>query len=348
MMLRRTATYVFVGLLCLIISLLLLFGYVFAAGHNQDNDSIVLINGEAISPREFGLFADANRAKVYSNFKRMYGVDDGPRFWITETGGEKPADKLKELTLERLIDTKIQQQWAKEEGIIADESYRDFLDRWQADTEERTAALQKKQVVYGPQRYDEMGYYVYRFSNQVEALKRHLAMTKYKPNDIQIKQYYQEQQARFAEKATVAVQILYIPNHDGKGEALLKEAERFLSNGMSFEEVVDELAAPAGQIQLGEQRIGGKTDDPKMSAWLEEVVSGLEAGQRTGFIEYGEGWAALKCLDTREGRIKPFQEVREEIILGYSNAQYASELGERRSRVSVQLNEDAYMKLVIH
>lgn len=348
MTLRRTAAKMFWGLLCIIIIGLFAIRNIFAATHSQENAQVVVINGEGVSAEEFRLFADANRAKVYDYFKRTYGINDGINFWETEAGGEKPEDKLKELTMERLIDIKIQQQWAKQEELIADEGYSSFLDRWHAENEARSKAIEKKQVIYGPQRFDEMGYYVYCFSNMVETLKRHLAETRYKPNELQIKQYYEEQQTRFAEKTAATVQILYISNQDKKGKPLLEKAQRLLSNGTPFEEVVSGLAAPPAQVQFGEQRIGGKSDDPEMNAVLEDVISYLGTGQRSEFFEYGNGWVAVKCLDKREGHVRPLEEVRENIAFDYSNALYEAELAQRRGLASIQFNEDAYNKFIIH
>ena len=345
---RRTVVYLFFGLICIIIAIMILFRNIFAATDSQENNPIVVINGEDISAEEFRLFADANRAKVYDYFKRTYGIDDGLEFWETEVGGEKPRDKLKELTLERLIDIKIQQQWAKQEGMVANDSYRDFLDRWHAENEARSKAVQNNQIIYGPQRYDEMGYYVYEFSNMIESLKRHLAETIYKPDDRQIQQYYDEQQNKFAEKTAATVQILYISHRDQKGKPLMEEAQRLLADGMPFEEVINGLAAQPAQVQFGEQRIGGKSDDPEMNALLEEVVSYLEIGQRSDFIEYDDGWIAIKCLDKTEGRIRPLEEVREIIVFDYSSALYETELAQRRSLANIQFYEDAYSNLMIH
>jgi|GEM_PF-2165336 len=347
MALRRTTKPLFIGLPVLVVSLLAFLGYVFAATPGRDDPPIVVIAGEEVASAEFRLIADAQRAKVHDYFKQSHGVDDGPRFWQTEVGGESPVLKLKTLTMERLIDIKVQQQWAKEEGLVEDIGYRRFLELWAEDTKSREQAVRKKQTIYGPQKYDEMGYYVYVFSNMVESLKRHLADTIYKPTERQIERYYEEHLESFTEGRTATVQMLYISNRDQQGEALLEQAQRSLSNGVLLEEMVKELDAQPGQVQLGEQRIGGKSDDPEMSAWLDGVVSDLAPGQFSDFMAYGDGWVVVRCLDKQEGRVLPLEEVRGSIVYEYGNRQYEVELAQRKKKAKIEFNDNAY-KLMLN
>lgn len=346
MALKRTSKHLSIGLLVVVTSLIGVLGYVLAAPAGRDDPPIMVINGEEVASGEFRLFADAQRAKVYDYFKRRHGVDDSPQFWQTEVGGETPSLQLKLLTTERLIDVKVQQQWAKQEGIIEDNSYSFFQARWAEDTETRSQAVQRKQVIYGPRHYDEMGYYEYVFSNMVEALKRHLADTTYKPTERQIQRYYEEHLADYTENTTATLQLLYISNRDQQGEALREKAQQWLSEGKTLEDLLQRLDAQPGQVQLGEQRIGGKSDDPEMSAWLVDVVADLAPGQRSDVLAYGEGWMVVRCVDKQEGRILPLEEVHGRILYDYASMQYEAELAERKEKVKIEFNDNAYKMML--
>src|SRR4051812_43402215 len=77
---------------------------------DQENNALPIadISGESVDVREFQLLANAKRANVFAYYKQKNGIENNQGFWHTEVQGEKPIDKLKGLTLERLKAIKVQ------------------------------------------------------------------------------------------------------------------------------------------------------------------------------------------------------------------------------------------------
>jgi hypothetical protein len=314
---------------------------------DQENNSppIAVINGESVDVREFQLLASAKRANVFTYFKQKYGVVNNLEFWQKEVQGEKPSDKLKGLTLERLKAIKVQQTWAKQEGLSQDMSYSYFLEQLHTENTARKKAIQQNQVIYGPQQYDEAGYYEYLFSNLVEQLKNHLAASTYKPDVKQLQDYYDANRSKYVEKANSRVQVLYISSRDVQAKSRLETAQQLVHNRMPLEEVVHELKADPAQVQYGEYVIGDKSDETGIGERVKAIADRLSVGQTSASEEVENGWVIVTCLEHKEEQNQPLATIQAVVISDYVNALYQKEVSSRIQKVTVQFNDKIFNKL---
>ncbi|WP_438449200.1 peptidyl-prolyl cis-trans isomerase [Gorillibacterium sp. sgz5001074] len=306
---------------------------------------IAVVDGEKVDAKEVQLLANAQRAKVYTYFMQRYGLEDSLDFWQTEVGGEKPIQKLKGLTLERLKEIKVQQLWARQEGLIEDIGYESFLQRLHDENESRKKALQEHRVIYGPQQYNADTYYEYVFSNLIIQLKQRLADSAYKPDEEQIHRYYEENKTRYTEKGTAQMEVLFISNKSSQAKELMAMAQQLSQQGTSLKEVVKALTASPAEVQFGEYLLGSKMEETEVSERLKVISAGLSAGQTSGFEQVENGWFMATCLDKTEERAQPLASIRSNVIDDYVHSVYQQELAQRIRNVTVQWDEQQFDKL---
>jgi hypothetical protein len=86
---------------------------------------------------------------------------------------------------------KLQQQIAKETGLIHDISYTSFLIDFQNENIRRKMAIQNNEVLYGPVQFTEENYFDYKLSNLILKLKEKLSIEKFEVSDIKLMDFYE-------------------------------------------------------------------------------------------------------------------------------------------------------------
>ncbi|MNC02632.1 hypothetical protein D3C75_500080 [compost metagenome] len=295
---------------------------------------------------ELQLLVNANRAKVYSYFQTQYGVQDKPGFWETVTAGGRPLDYLLELTGKRLAEVKLQQVWAREEGLTEDISYGAFLNRWAEENALREQKLKRGQIIYGPKQYGAPEYYEYVLSNWVIQLKTRLAETVYKPDEQQLLAYYESHKQLYAKPEAARLGILYISRQSPGAQTLADKALELIRKGQPLDQVAAVLGAAPEEIQYGEYRTDSKGDETEISRLATEAAAEMKPGQTNSLVPAKNGWIAVTCLEQFPASVESFESVRGSIAADYANSLYQSELSRRVSQAHIDVNKQELSKLV--
>ncbi|SEU26249.1 SurA N-terminal domain-containing protein [Paenibacillus sp. NFR01] len=154
---------------------------------------VATVNGAAITLREFAARMPEQRAAALDAYVQTEGCDPGAAdFWVASCGGEAPLERLKELTLQRLVEDRVREQAAQKAGLAVPAGYEDFLAAWEQENRERADRLAAGEVIYGPREYSESAYYRYVVSNTVLGLLAWLMEQDGGPEETELKQAYQD------------------------------------------------------------------------------------------------------------------------------------------------------------
>ncbi len=190
---RKLATRVVIALVAAV-GLFMLYGKIV---HHPVTEWVVVatVNNEPIYAREFKVEMAENRAEIYAYFKRNYGADGGKTFWTDRYGEESPLDRIRKITLDELVQFKVQQILLKAYGIQADIGYKSFIAAWEETNKQRQKDLKRNKVIYGPAAYGEAEYSKYLFNNRVNQLKERLSEHEFGISDDKLRQMYNEEKS---------------------------------------------------------------------------------------------------------------------------------------------------------
>lgn len=140
-----------------------------------EKETVVTVDGAAVSYGEFTLLAENLRSEVVTYFYSTHHINEGIDFWDKETAfnGESPVEKLKELTINTATQIKVEQQLMVEYDVIekADTTYEAFKKLLDEENARRAEIIAKGGEVYGPQQYTASGYYEYLRNIRLQALR---------------------------------------------------------------------------------------------------------------------------------------------------------------------------------
>lgn len=137
----------------------------------QNSVAVAYVNGEPVTALEFSQEMAENKSKVYDYFRRKYNAQEDKNFWETAYNGEVPVQMLKKMTLDDLIEIKVEQILGKQNGLLSDTRYNVFLKVREQENKKRAKAKENGEVIYGPVEYGEREYFHYVHSNMVIQLK---------------------------------------------------------------------------------------------------------------------------------------------------------------------------------
>lgn len=177
----------------LVLLILLFKQLVFAQYSKTESQILCLVNDIPISIEEFKHFAIQERSSVIQFFRRNYKLEYCDNYWSKSCYGITPKDLLIKKTLDTLISIKIQQNLAKEYGLVDDISYSGFLINLSIENKRRIEDKNFNKPIYGPVQYSVMSYYNYRFSNMVILLKKKLNDELFKITEDKLIELYQEE-----------------------------------------------------------------------------------------------------------------------------------------------------------
>ena len=162
----------------LIITLLICCNY-FIVAQNFDNETKIIgyVNGEPVTNKEYAFFAQRNKHKVISKFRNEYKLNYHADFWQDKSRGKTPGEVLQEITIEDIVNSKVQFLLAKQYGIINDISFLSIEKHLDIENLQRRNALKNNVVIYGPEQYTLESYYEYLMTNMVIRLKDYLLKT---------------------------------------------------------------------------------------------------------------------------------------------------------------------------
>lgn len=152
--------YCFLGGVILVLVCILLF--VWACSFH------LKIGKHTISEQEFLDCMEAVMYDTKAQIQQAYGAEYTEDFWTAEYGDIHGYDVLVDHTIEELKYIHAVYDLAKENGDVADGSYKALAKRWKAENKERSEKLKKGEVVYGLKEYTFEIYLQYEMSTLKE------------------------------------------------------------------------------------------------------------------------------------------------------------------------------------
>lgn len=345
----------------LVVLLLLTAGgiYLTAPSAAETNRTVAYVNQAAIDEREFKLFMNQQMANVSDYFKQQYNADDSPAFWSTSFNGEIPEEKVKQAALKQIANIKVQQLMAKQHGLLDDLSYQVFLDKLSEENKRRAAALKTKQVIYGPQQYDEPVYYHYLFSNMVIQLKSVLSEKEWPLSEQELKNSYDKlKENRFKKADDIKLLKIVLPyvsvqgNKKAAAKAKMDEIKERLNQGESFEEISQSLLKDkAWSWDIGEHLFSGANQKEDTEGSLSVLLSEagkLSAGQVGGVFEMdGTSYGIIKIIERKDNGFAEFNEVIDNVRQLITDEKYAEKVERSIESAKVDIVDSVYRSIKI-
>lgn len=350
---------IFVGIVSIVIIAAVVISAIAFYSRTLQHEYVAKVNGESIGEKEFLRQLNLERAVTVNYFKQKYNAEVKGDFWTRDFGGEVPVQYAKERTLKECISIKVQQALAKEQGLIEDITYTAFLKKLAEENKTRKEAVKNHQVIYGPEQYDENGYFSHLFSNLVIRLKEKLLDSEFKPSDAELREYYEKvKDIHYKKEDTVEFQTISIFYGKEGGaftdaerkEAIerMKEIKARIDKGESFENIAK--SNPNG-IKVETKKVNDDSASAysKSAPQLFEAVRSISANQVSDVLDEinQRKVEIIKVVKREGGGYKAFEEFKDSLLLNYSSEKYNELLEKRIKEAAIEINEKAYRNLQI-
>ncbi|TNJ63355.1 peptidyl-prolyl cis-trans isomerase [Paenibacillus hemerocallicola] len=318
---------------------------------------VAMIDGEPVTVAEFRLIMTARRAEIYRYFQQSYNAGDSSQFWTSSYGGEVPLQKLKMAAINESATIKVQQLWAKQEGVVQEIGYPAFLRRWEEENASRAKAASRNLIVYGPTRYEKLPYYDIVFGNLAAELKKKLVPS-IAPSDRELHDYYERHKEELYKKEdAIHVQVVSVPFP--YGDAAGTENLRTAMNGLRIRWLESGAVEPPLQANgpesseisknwtVGRRTIDDSTlaNDTKYSPLVTEAARKLSGSEVSAVIEESGVFTLLGGVEkTVQGYI-PFDEAKTNMKALLLDRRYEEEVMKRVRQAQIRINEPVYNRI---
>ena len=309
---------------------------------------VAKVNGDPISVRFLTRRLAANRSAVYRHFADKTGATPGAEFWMTNYDGETPRQWLQRRALEECVRLQVELGSGKRHGLLPDTSYAGFLKALDRENVRRRTALAKGEPIYGPQQYGEDEFFTYVMNNLRLTLQQRLGEGELKPSAEALQKLYESVKPQYFDRGyrvkVWAIEIIagnragyaksYTPE---EALARITEATQRLEKGESFEQVA---AAYNENGELHEQVFDYESrSGDKARASVREEAMRLSEGQVSGVIHEMNTFSILKCLEKDPLGYRPFDEVKDQLVLLSVRQQYEALVSRLVKSATIKVNQ---------
>ncbi|MEW6615692.1 MAG: peptidylprolyl isomerase [Thermodesulfobacteriota bacterium] len=263
---------------------------------------VAIVNGEVITLTEL------NEA-VNFILKDTEGI-------INFDGAEKDPAEIKRKVLDRLIDNKLIEQEVKRVRIVVSEREVDnALENMQKEN-----SISKEELV---KKLESRGLSLEKYKEQIrQGMEKMMLVnreikSRIVVNEDELKNYYTDNMDSFRMVTEVRVQHILLPIPPNADEAKIKdvyEKARDLLVKLGNKEDFGKLAKMYSQDTSSDS--GGDMGwfkKGEVTPFLEKVVFSLKVGEVSDIITSSLGLHIVKLMDRKEGGVRPFEEVKDEI-----------------------------------
>ncbi len=297
-----------------VLALISLLASLIYAKENEDLRTVIEINNEEVTVREFMLNYDYDKEKSIDN----------------------------------LIDNKAFLNILKEYGIIESTSYKAFLSSMKNENERRLKAKENNEIIYGPVQYSEKQYYEYILSDGRAELEFIIEEEFREEINGRVQSIYEADIESYRIEDAVEGDIITINfvNEDGSVDESKKEEARKLAEeirennnkgiSMSFENVYKEKY---------EFKYENKVSDENYNAELKEKALELQVGQVSEVIEFNGAYHILKCLNRYTQGYEELEVVRDQIFVKEIDLIVDELIKEEKDSMVVKINREVLDKI---
>lgn len=294
------------------------------------NRVVAIVNNEVITLYELN-----------SKIKELTGLEPGD----LEIKDKKRYLETRRKVLDLLIEQKIANEKIRELGIKlnpqeVDGTIEKIKEQNQLTHEDLIASLKKQGISY--ESYREI---VKQDLERVQLINLEVK-SKIIIREEKVSEYYNEHKDKFTTQEKVHLAAIFLNQKNGSDQeealALRQKAQHILDRlklGEDFGQLAREFSSGPGAGERGDL---GFFRTKELDPLLLEAIKGLSRGSVSEPIITPSGIRIVKVLEKQEGRIKPFEEVKDAIY----GLLYREEVNRRYSSWIKELKEKAYTKIV--
>lgn len=341
----------------LMLLLLVLVFFSFPKNEKSDDAVVFTLNGESVTDPEFEMVMSSLRGNVFSYFAQTYEAKDSETFWTSSFGGEVPIDVLKEKTVDILKKIKVEQLLMRSNGIVDDISFKGYMEKLNAENEQRKQAVAKKQPIYGPIQYEAESYYEMLHENRREQLVKKLAKTVLIPTEAEIKSAYNAtKETKYKNADTIKYEIVSVSYGSENTSAELKSNAMLLAlrirenekKGSSLSSIVSSFQKQ-GETGLTYNLLSSNESDYKVTSRRFPVVSQsvneLNEGELSGIIEENFSFEVIKVINKKPGELYTLDHVKEQVEKEVVDEKYAELVNDLLQKADVKLDKEVYDRI---
>ncbi|MGO4290248.1 hypothetical protein [Chitinophaga sp. RAB17] len=317
---------------------------------NNGNDTVVVIGNNAIKKGEFMRRMQWERAACFNYFLETYGVNHvDSNYWHHDFGGVTPLRWLKKSVLDKLREEQAELVVMKELGVLSGFSETVFEAAFEKENKIRKEKIDRKEVIYGVQAFDEATFHAYLFSNARLEAQRQI-LKQHPPDEALLKAVYRDQKEReYKYPPTITVTACTIsPSfiHDDQYSQLIGflkqndmrqlEALRRKRQGDLIIDTADFSFSPATR----------KTDELSFGRVLREALLFSKAGQLSSlFTDENGDTIFLICRQLKQHGYYAYDAVRTIISTRFAGQYFDRMVTDHRKRMKVDVNEAVWNEL---
>jgi len=255
---------------------------------------------------------------------------------------DKQYEAQKKELLERMITERLLLQEARKQDLNIEEQLRMYIDNIKTQNNiESDEELRRQMAQQG------IDFEVWKNQQEKGLLQQAVVFNEVGRNiaidETDVINYYDQNPDRFTDPTEYRIRAIFISSEDKSEDDTRKkmaDIDKKLAAG-------ENMAALAEQYSEGPEKKTqgdlGAFKEGDLAEPLRKAVENITVGSMTSWIQMPNGWFRIKLEDRKESRLKPFEEVREEI----ENMLFNQEQQKRLREYLEELKNRSFIKILI-
>ncbi|WP_099518387.1 peptidylprolyl isomerase [Paenibacillus sp. BIHB 4019] len=312
----------------------------------QGAEILLEVGGLPVTEAEFLLYMEKEKGAVTNYFNVTYGAEDSESYWTETFGEERPIDKLKQQAMDEAVKGKTLQLLAVEQGLVADSSFRSFVERWEKNNAERGESKDQGKAIFGLAQYDLSQYYFYSLSQLRLDLEEKLGEGALMVTKDEVKDRYQFHAAKFENQTQITFNELSVSYSNEEREAAgekIKLALKQLDYGTPFEEVGRKYGKDG--IRQSSLVLQQQSSPLKADTLLKQAAETLKVGEHSAIIDLGSSFSIIQLIDKNEQYAVPLASLESQLQSEVLHHKFERYFEEKVKAVDITVNQEAFDRL---
>lgn len=314
--------------------------------------TLVTVNHEPVTQREFKQVLSKQRSDVYSYFQRKYGASDNKDFWTHNYEGEVPIEVARKRALDTIVRIKVEQLLAREKGVMDNIHDAHFLKKLKNENKRRQEAVANNQVIYGPTTYSESGYFQYIHSNMVLKVKQ--LMMEENISMETLRHFYEDRKETYRLEDQITIHKITISlldeagHYDQKIKEKSKEQLKMMKDqwphGVYYDDLINKYKH-SDHLDMTYEEVTFDKNDPNLQERVDHVYDiskTLTIGQVSPIIEDKDSVAIIKVVAIEPQGYRPLDEVMYHVQSSYIDETYQQLIDQLVKEADVRIHENMY------
>ncbi len=255
---------------------------------------------------------------------------------------DKQYEAQRKELLERMITERLLLQEARKQDLNIEEQLRMYIDNIKTQNNiESDEELRRQMAQQG------IDFEMWKVQQEKGLLQQAVVFSEVGRNiaidETDVINYYDQNPDRFTDPTEYRIRAIFISSED-KSEDDAREKMADIDEKLAAGE---DMAALAEQYSEGPEKETqgdlGAFKEGDLAEPLQRAVENITVGSMTSWIQMPNGWFRIKLEERKESRLKPFEEVREEI----ENMLFNQEQQKRLKEYLERLKNRSFIKILI-